>query len=107
MFLTKWLGDAWDTMTNQKHSSIKLAFIQCGVLNAIDGSEDNLITWPSRDLEVAYTVRWKRRSRRVKRRRVRRLRSPHSKGTYAGREGGGSVVENGLSSTSQRCRPGI
>ena len=56
VFLTKWLGDAWDTMMNQKHSSIKLAFIQCGVLNAIDGSEDNLITWPSRDLEVAYTV---------------------------------------------------
>jgi hypothetical protein len=52
---THWLAQAWgDMKTRQK--TIHEAFVTCGVLNAIDGSEDHLIKINGVDANLQYKV---------------------------------------------------
>jgi hypothetical protein len=55
VWMTKFLGEAWDSM-QADHGSILKAFQACGALNNIDGSEDCLIKWPQKDEAEDYHV---------------------------------------------------
>ena len=44
--MTKWLGDAWDDYTQNNQDEITLTFKKCGMYNALDGSENHLVSIP-------------------------------------------------------------
>lgn len=46
ILFTKWLGNAWETMSLHKQSQITNAFKGCGMYNSVDGSENHLIKLP-------------------------------------------------------------
>ena len=39
---TKWVGNAWDKIKSQK-DTIQHSFLKCGLTNALDGSENDLV----------------------------------------------------------------
>ena len=39
----KWLSESWKQVQAEKQPQIRKAFQRCGMLNAVDGSEDSLI----------------------------------------------------------------
>ena len=43
VFFAQWLSEAWEIVTDTRQDQITNAFQRCGMLNAIDGSEDHLI----------------------------------------------------------------
>eukprot|EP00479_Gromia_sphaerica_P013267 TRINITY_DN7328_c0_g1_i1.p2 TRINITY_DN7328_c0_g1~~TRINITY_DN7328_c0_g1_i1.p2 ORF type:complete len:120 (-),score=18.40 TRINITY_DN7328_c0_g1_i1:350-709(-) len=51
ILMTKWLGQSWDDFTENHQDRITKAFKQCGMYNAIDGSENHLIKIPRYDKE--------------------------------------------------------
>ena len=43
MLHTKWLGEAWEDYTTNHQKEITSAFKRCGMFNAMDGSENDLV----------------------------------------------------------------
>ena len=43
ILLTKWLAEAWEDYTQNHQDQFTKALKRCGMYNALDGSENNLI----------------------------------------------------------------